>query len=237
MSLRSAPVFGPTLPGQAQTCAAHQVPHIELDEDSSRADYWCWADPLRTNCLHEAGLALSHSCIVPQRDLLQLIWRTMLNSGLRKVTSIGSGQALLEWLLSEHCLCMCVDVFHDDDGEWLIPPARLLQRQPSTGEYGMQFIQLLPEHPIAPVDPESVLLFCWGLCLPEVAREYTRRHSRDGKAIMVIADDTCCPTAQQVQTWLQEGRLAQPREWIYAVEDVAATLGAPCTISVFVCAS
>jgi hypothetical protein len=157
-------------------------------------------------------------------------------AGATGFVSVGSGQALLEWLLAEHAPCTCVDTFHDDDqDEWLIAPVRRLRRRLSLVNGGeMQFVQCKVDGPTAQLDLEhSMLLFCWGLCTVKAARSYVRQLSARGRAVAVIDDETCCPRSCQVRTWLgEEGAGAD--EWTCTMDrQQAASLGPPCSVSIF----
>lgn len=247
MTLRRAHMCGPLLPDQRrEEGAACSVPTIQFESHSTRAEYWSWIEGYKPNCLQEAGMALGHCCIVPQRALIKLIRDNMQIAGLKKVTSIGSGPSLLEFLLSDYCLCVCIDVFYGDTekNEWLIPPAGALLRQQRSSlaieEKGMHFIQLDSPRTVAKIDVDSLLLFCWGLCSTKTAREYIQQLSvGGGKAVAVIADRTCSPTTKQVQSWLLDDfnhDCTNPNPssaWRCVVNQPAATLGSPCTISIF----
>merc|ERR1711918_287769 len=76
-----------------------------------REDYYSWSDTLGEGQLGEAEF--HGCCIIPKRGLVDTVVSAGRECGASSVYSIGSGPALLEWLLLEHLEVACVDDFYD----------------------------------------------------------------------------------------------------------------------------
>ena len=201
-----------------------------LDMDGTAKGYYDWADRLKESYLGSAKFY--GCCIIPKKTCVEAIAEAARSAGCTSITSIGSGPALLEWLLGEHLPVVCVDSFYTNkDDPWLIPPVRrILKKEERGANHRMTFLHSGWGGKRVDVASDSALLWSWGIMSTAIIFGYLDHYT--GNCIVVIHDQTC--TVQPL-TLSEILKADQPDSaWKTSLVTSASTVGRPCQLTVFV---
>ena len=135
----------------------------------------------------ERDMTLSPSMIWPSRELVTTVFTLIDGAGCTGISSVGSGTAVLEWLLSEH-----------------FPPLSVRAIDPrSPCDSAKHRLLWCIDVRVVPVPDNHALMFCFPISrIPFEA--YV--HAYTGKCIVIIADSTCepYPGAKEETAFLSE---------------------------------
>jgi len=200
-----------------------------IDVVGTRKAYYDWSENLPE--AHLGSAKFFGLCLIPKRSTVSIIVDHIRKSGCQGISSLGSGPALLEWLLAEHIAVECVDQFYQNNGAdpWCCPPVQKILKQ-AVGTNNMTFVHSGPGCRPAVVSKTNAMLWCWPVMTTEVVFNYMAQY--EGDCVVVIGDHTCTPSAEGMAGVLCADTARST--WVTSLAtSSASTVGRPCFITVF----
>jgi len=197
-------------------------------------------------------------CVVPQRALVAFLADTITSLGATSVASIGSGSALLEWLLagllppgtpvlcidplySEHKLSRCVAPVQQSRsprGGDKETPVRCMA-PPSLEAGPGDVLEGLGLRPIGlgwghvAVEGAAAMLWAWGKCDEACFRRYLESYRGGIVVVLAACEVWCMPSIEDMaEALLQKGQGAGG--WRLHYRGACETLGRPTECAIFI---
>jgi len=207
--------------------AEDEVQGLRLLNSASPAQFLAWSDGMACHALEKRDFETN--CVIPQSELVDSIVKCITEAGMESITSIGSGPALLEWLLAEHFPVRCVDTLYAGADPQVPNVSRCVAGaqgiagsvtprcaltfeappQAAQGPWGpLNGMGLQPLGvgwaPVK-VHAKSALLWVWGKVDPGSARDYLLEYKQLGGCIIIIEAEKeyCMPSIADVAAILE----------------------------------